>query len=344
MATRYCGQIDPNSQIIDPKNSRSADVWAPMDAVISDWGLGNDDLWARLVLRHEELLATSGVKAQLWEQYGSGTLCTCIKPETGQVNQRCPSCWGSRFIGGYEKFGFCTINIAASNSSLVITNGVVKQLFPDRVEIASGQTSASILTPKYAITQSFGFAGFLLSGYDNQRAITKDNFTIEYTVDGGASFINIEDDTTLLNEPSFVVQFKITMTRPNAQALSPFLEIFRARWQKQKQVDILISKNAFPDQRLLESFGVQVQESNVSWWTTPNLGIKNGKEVRIEENDFFEIIEGGFVKQTTVTDEFPRSGRYKPANVTFIEPSARFLSQRFAIRPLQPDEPSSGVF
>ena len=107
---------------------------------------------------------------------------------------------------------------------------------------------------------------------------------------------------------------------------------------------VLISKRSFPEQRWLETFGVRVKLDGVTWWTTPNLGVVGQKAVLVQEDDLFEIQEGAYKPQSKDEEEFPVSGRFKPTNVTYVEPRGRFLSQRFNIRMLQRDEPELSVF
>jgi hypothetical protein len=111
-----------------------------------------------------------------------------------------------------------------------------------------------------------------------------------------------------------------------------------------RQTKILISKRSFPEQRWLESFGVRVKLDGITWWTTPNLGVVGQVPILLEEDDIFEIEEGAYKPQTLEQEEFPISGRFKPSNVTYVEPKGRFLSQRFNIRMFQRDEPGVELF
>lgn len=344
MVTRISSQLDPNTRLRQQNQSPSNDVWIAQTSVVNEWGLGEQDMWARLVDRHNEILQTGGVPTDLWRQLGSGLPCTCIKPETGQVNQRCPVCYGSRFVGGFEKFGYSTIFVAASTPGLQLDSGlVIAKKNPWQLELASGKTQGVALTPSYYVTQSLGYSGSVISGLDGLRKLTQEGILVEYTTNG-IDFLPLLGNVDLLEEPSFYVTFRITLTRASASEVSPFFQILRARWQMQQNTQMYISKRSFPEQRWLESFGVRVKLDGVTWWTTPNLGIVGQEPILIQENDLFEINQGIYQPQDPGEEEFPISGRYKPANVQYVEPKGRFLSQRFNIRHLQRDEGELLVF
>jgi hypothetical protein len=344
LATRTAGQIDINSQVRQVNEARSNDVWVSQTAVIEEWGLGEEDLWARLVDRHNELLHTGGIPAILWQQIESGLFCTCDKNETGQGKSRCAVCNGVGFVGGYEKFGFSTIFIAANTPDLVLNDLVIVKDNPWQLEIAPGKKTGTALSAVYQVTQNFGFTGTLVSGQDSIRApLTQNGIKVEYTVNGGTDWFLISD-TTALSEPALNVQFRITISRNSEKDKSPFFQILRARFQMQMETNVLVSKRSFPEQRWLETFGVRVKLDGVTWWTTPNLGIVGQKAVLVQEDDLFEILDGAYKSQSKDEEEFPVSGRFKPTNVTYVEPRGRFLSQRFNIRMLQRDEPELAVF
>jgi hypothetical protein len=341
VATRVGGQIDLNSGTRQVNVSQSNDVWVRQSSVIEEWGLGEQDLWQRLVDRHNEILSTGGVPAFLWRQLDNGLVCTCDKSETGQPNSRCAVCYGTNFVGGYQKFGYDTVFIAANTPGITLSNVVVTQKSPWQFELASGKTSGYVLSPRFQITENLAFAGIDLAGFDGLRKLTQDGLKVEYTMNDSDFF----DIGTLdpLNEPAFNIRFKITVTRATTQD-NPFFTILRARWQMERETNVFISKRSFPEQRWLESFGVRVKLDGITWWTTQNLGIPEHAPIFLEEDDLFQIVEGAYKPQTKEEEEFPISGRFKPSNVTYVEPKGRFLSQRFNIRMLQRDEPELAVF
>lgn len=344
MATRFDGQIDPNANMRSGNQAQSNDVWVSQSSVIDEWGLGEEDLWVRLVDRHNEILTTGGIPAILWQQIENGLPCTDRKTETGQGDSRCPVCYGAGFVGGYEKFGFSTIVIAANSPDLTLSDIVIREKQPSQFEIAEGKTTGTVLTPVFQVTDSFGFDGSLISGYDGLRHLTQDNILVEYSIDGSEDWFNLATDTDGLSEPAFNIQFRLTLKRDTIKDPSPFVKCWRARFQMKRETKVLISKRSFPEQRWLESFGVRVKLDGITWWTTPNLGIPGQPAILIQEDDLFEIETGIYQPQSKDEEEFPISGRFKPTNVTYVEPKGRFLSQRFSIRMLQRDEPEVQVF
>jgi hypothetical protein len=250
-------------------------------------------------------------------------------------------CNGVSFVGGYEKFGYSTIFIAGNTPGITLSDVVVAQKTPFQFELASGKTTGYVLSPRFQITESLAFTGIQTSGFDGLRKLTQNSIKVEYTTNDTDFFdISVLDP---LNEPALNVRFKITLTRLTAQD-NPFVTILRARWQMQRDTQMFISKRSFPEQRWLESFGVRVKLDGITWWTTPNLGIVGQTPILLQEDDLFEIREGVYKPQSLDEEDFPVSGRFKPTNVTFVEPKGRFLSQRFSIRMMQRDEPELSVF
>ena len=370
MATRRAGEIDPNSIVQSPRQSPSGDVWTPINDVIGDWSLGSRDLWARLVNRHEEILRTGAITCNLFQQLNFGVPCTCRKDETGQINMRCRSCFGASFIGGFEKFGFNTIFVGPTDTSIggvidngvlggttggtddsgpTLTNLVVKHKLPDQLEIADGFTTGTLVSPAFQITGNLGYNSSQLSGHDvspvGRPLPTANNFLVEFTIDGGTTWTNLfTGDTSLLNAPALIVRYRVTLTREKVSDPSPIFILLRSRFQTARVTNILISKRTFPEQRVLESFGVRVGADGITWWTTPSMGLGDGSEHAIQENDVFEIVSGRYKREPPTQEEYPDSGRFKPSNVTYVEPFGRFLSQRFNIRLVQTDEPEEDIF
>lgn len=365
MATRRgCETIE----CIPAREPTSNDVWAPMTDVIDDWGLGEDDLWGRLVGRQEELLTVGGVHCNLYQQFNYGVRCTCQKDETKQVTQRCKMCFGTLFMGGYEKFGHTSVIIGPAASSVSVRRGdatpeasftgavggtegdgpelhdlVLQNKFPDQLVIADGKLSGYFLSPKFQLTCNLAFSEWLLIAQDGIRKLTQDQFLVEFSIDGGSTFHPMSDLDCLSN-PSFVLQIRVTLTRAAVTDTSPYFQQVRFRFQTSQKTQIVISKKTFPEQRVLESFGVRVGMDGITWWTTPSMGLADGTKTYIQENDIFEILEGRYQKEPPSLEEYPDSGRFKPSNVSYVEPKGKFLSQRFNIRHLNIDEPGNKVF
>lgn len=346
MGTRVGGQILPISILKQERESPSNDVWVEHNAVISDWGLGQDDLWERVIRRSEQVLLTGSIECEYFPQLNAGRTCTCRKEETGQADTRCPICYGSSIIGGFEKYGYDTIFLDSTDPDIQLDGLKARTTIrPFALELEQGVLEGTAISAKYEIRNSMGFTAFKLDGKDGPRLITQNNIIVEYQIEGCETWRPITDSEPL-NEVNFIVRFRVTLKRSSTNDPSPTFQIVRIRFQSSRFVTIKITKATFPEQRLLESFGVQVSATGITWWTSPYGGNPDsGVKFFLEENDLFEIIEGRYKESPPGTEDYPLSGRYKPTNVAYVEPHAKFISQRFQIlRILQKDEPGESVF
>lgn len=342
MSTRFGGQLNPNEAVKDARSSPSHDIWTNHTAVIGDWGLGFTDLWQRIIQRHEQVLQTGSVATNLWQMLKFGRMCSCLKPESGQTPARCPICYGTQLVGGYERFGYQTLVIDAALPGLQATGGaIILAKTPTVVELQKDAQEGQIITPVFQISDNLGFNASKLDAFNWARDIGQENFTVEYSPDGGETFFPLSDSQNL-NERVFNLQLRVTIKRNNTA--SPVFTALRIRFQNKSTTNILISKKSFPEQHWLESFGIRLKLDGVTWWTTPSMGLNDGSSTFIEEEDIFEVLQGRYTAQDMEKFEFPISGRMKPANVTYVEPMSRFISQRFNVRALQRDEPSNSVF
>ena len=267
MATKVGGQLGLNNPIRQVGTSQSNDVWVSQEQVVEEWGLGEESLWARLVDRQNEILTTGGIACNLWRTLDTGLACTCRKAETGQPNARCQVCYGTGFVGGFEKFGFSTIFIAANTPNLTLSDIIVAQKQPDQFEIAPGKTTGTILTPRFQITRNFKYVSSLIYGFDGIRTPTRNGILVEYTSDGGTTFTELlAGNTSPLSEPALNVQFRITLSRGTIDDPSPYFQILRARWQMEAVTEILVRRRASPS-----SAGWRASVS-VSRWTASHGG------------------------------------------------------------------------
>jgi hypothetical protein len=341
MATRLDGETTPNTLPAGPQGAPTGDVWIEQRDVITQWGLGDGiDLWDRLEKRSEEVLLTGGLQANYWQALVKGRPCPCIKSETQQPDNRCPVCYGTRFVGGYERYGFATLVFDASFPGWLTGLAINTQSIPPVLQLPIGSLQGTAETGDYMVTSNLGFVGSVVVARDGARKATQNNVLVEVSTDGGETW-GLPDDR--LQEPTLMVRFRVTLSRPDTQTESPQFTVLRARFQQQPQTTIRFSKKIFPDQRFLETIGVQVKLDGMTFWTTATAGNPGGPILRVSEQDFLEILEGFYIPAEAGVP-YGVSGRFKPANVALSEPAGRLLSQRWNIRPLQKTEIQSTVF
>jgi len=346
VATKLSDQLTTQT-IRQINQARSNDVWIDQNSVIGEWGLGQKNLWDRLIQRSNEVLVTGGLSCMLWRQDNSGPPCTSVKSETGQSFARCPVCFGTGIVGGYERFGYETLNLVPNANNVILDNIVVKDKQPIQAELAPGQDIGTITFPLFQITKSYGFDSFRVAGQDGIRLLSKNALLIEYSVDGGNTYFDI-NHSDVLNEPSFVVRFRVTIQRLSPD-MNPYFQMLQVRFQMMRDSKIYISRRWFPEQNFLESFGVRVTSPGLHWWTTSTLGnLSITEPIRLRDNDIFDFEQGSYNTVNPVDSRFSPDadivGRFEPTNVQYIEPLGNLISQRFDARIIQKDEPIIAVF
>lgn len=339
MGTRITSTFDPNRLPHSPHQAASTDVWIPQNDVIDEWGM-----WDRLIARSEEVLQTGALTAQYFQQLENGRICACLNAETKQPVNRCVICYGTTLVGGFEQYGYATTVLDAAYPSWDASNiALGGRTAPQTMQLVPGATSGTLISPRFLISDNKGFTKSQLIGQDGIRQLTQSGLLAEYTTDEENWFSM--DDTGLLNEPTLAVRYRITITRKDTNTESPFMQVFRTRFQMLDSPVLKFSKNAFPDQRFLESIGVRVKLDGVTFWTTPTFGNPSGPLVRVREDDFFEVTSGIYSKMlNTGIGQYPPSGRFKPATVQYVEPASHLISQRWNIRILQNTEIENSVW
>lgn len=62
------------------------------------------DVYVRHIQRLEMMLQATGERVTLYRRRWSGEMCYCVDTRRGQFDKRCPSCFGTGWVGGYEKY------------------------------------------------------------------------------------------------------------------------------------------------------------------------------------------------------------------------------------------------
>jgi len=228
------------------------------------------------------LLKVSRMRSYLWRRKSSGTDCSCFGEHSQSHDRKCLSCYGTRYIGGYDRYGHTTFHLAAPDTTLTLSSGVERldRLTPTRIGLKHGKIVGTIITSDVLITNDLGS----VIEYDLQDYLkdpVRSNSVIEYAVDGGA----YEDISELRNEilTNYNLRFRITLTRLETTVKTPLFEILRFRYQALRTPYIMISKNrpVFMDEKGI--YAKLEKEEGITFWTQyfPTLN----------QEDMFEAID-----------------------------------------------------
>lgn len=83
---------------------------------------------------HEALLNNLGVDVHIWRRKTDGVVCSCYNSDTGEVDKYCEVCYGTGWVGGYDKVEY--------NGSDIIKMRI--QDFSRNIEVNEGGFSFNI--------------------------------------------------------------------------------------------------------------------------------------------------------------------------------------------------------
>jgi len=244
---------------IDPCPSESTSWWSGKDTPsIRDRFLSFNS-FDKIRGMQEELLNAGGKKCHVWFRVYTHGSCTCVE-EDGQAKSNHPVCYGTGFIGGYEKYGYDTFVVYRkdSNTLRVVGDGV-----DETVPILSNQVEFDWIQAK---DEYGGDVEYKLEG-KRSRA------TVEFSSNG-------VDWSGTLTFPVQTGQFKVRIT-----SIDGFLESLRFRVKKVDDVFIRLSEN--PPRRLEQLLreGLIQEPFDIRAWTI-------SRDFIITSGDIIEWIEG----------------------------------------------------
>jgi len=210
----------------------------------------NEQIAGRVRALLQDKLITRGGWVELYVPVGVETTdvvaCTCVKDTTKSADRECLTCYGNAFAPGFLKFLHQTLfwcSAETSDFTSMSNTSIVRTIKANRVGIANGQTTATIITQDKAFTnpQSLDWE-VKLEAY---VMTATDAFMLEYSTDagdtwtevtltrdtsiGGTGFTGTIDGADLAEEGD--VRFRVTMTAATAVAAgrTPLFEIVRLR-------------------------------------------------------------------------------------------------------------------
>jgi hypothetical protein len=249
-----------------------------------------------------------------------------VKDTTEMADKKCSICYGTKIVGGYERWGFETVSMDAQYNGLEIDSVNLRlrtDLRPHRIVLSRGREEGEIITPYVQPPLSLGWAGYSVDDYVYDSESTGiDYYWQEVGKDKWNSIVNFP----ALSTERFV-RFKIVLRRENQTYKSPVWGMIQVRNQISRGTEIKLSREVAPSSqyRKREDYGNSEDELGLKYWTL--------NAPLLTDDWFLEI-------QTGVRN----SKRYRVVNFTQSEHSNEILSQHLGVRILQTNEIYYKVF
>lgn len=270
-----------------------------------------------------EQVNTGGIRAAMWYYVSEGEKCTCYKESYRQADRKCSSCHGTGFVPGYLKFGYQTEWMASADDDLVFTNTrITREIKTAKIELLPGQTTGTVESGDKAFVRSAVGSEW---EYDVQSFVRTPGFSdvaVEFSLDSGGSWADIATLPTV-NPSSGVIRFRATLTRDDADVLSPLFEIVRARYATIDLQDsfqgvyrrgpwILVMRSV-PVRRFGKSEYGDMPFQEMNMWTTglsafdPSIEVGSREELVEGPNVLMEILDGVLAGSRYITTSWQNS-------------------------------------
>jgi len=282
--------------------------------------------WSRVKNANEFLLSINAFVGYLWIRKTVGQQCTCVKDISEQADKKCSICYGTKIVGGYERWGFNTVSMDSQFPGLQINSKlrIRTDFTPHRIILDRGWESGEIITPYVEPRPNLGWIGFNADDYvyDSEHSGI-DYYWQEYGKDEWNSIINFPSLAVIER----YVKFKIVIRRDNQTIKSPVWGMIQVRNQNSVKTELNLSRERPPQRkdRSRETYGNSEEEGGLKMWTI-NAPV-------IDDNDFIELRTG-----------LRENKRYRVTSFEQSEPGGILLSQHMTLRVLQQNEIYYKVF
>jgi len=298
----------------------------------------------------EAQIQLGGIKAALWLGVEDGPKCGCYKETNRQADRKCSACHGTGLVPGYRKFGYDTLHMNGADTGVTLTDvRMTKSFKSSKVELVDGALTGVIESGDKPFTRDAVGSTWEV---DSQYFLREEGVTsvvVQYSLNGGAGWSDISD-LSVQNPTSGMIRFRAILSRDEADALTPYFEIVRARYS---HVGLSKEDPATGDYRVgpwilvmreppktgyrKQEYGDLPIEENMELWTAgmsvfdPTITVGSPQEMVKGPKVAMEILQGA------------RAGtRYVTTNWKNSDPMAYIIvNQTFTIRIADPVEPMS---
>jgi len=300
----------PISYYKKPKNKGIRGLKDSIQTIRSKQTVEDLKLIERSKERQRFTLETVGEHVYLYSQKQIGSKCSCVEEYIPKGD--CKVCYGTGWVGGYDKYGYETINIGWHSENVKMVNlepdlGV----FPLALKLSHGNLSGYLETEWIGLNNVVSFDNFRLQTY----RINQTSSITTYVQFGDESnwdeLTNLE--SRILGQTK--VKFKFELKK-EAQARPPLLELFRFRYQWMEDPIVKIEKGKAVKKLELSEHGFNDMTVNVNYVSMP--------EPKMYTTDFLEFLSDQ--RRTKITEYTP------------MDPANKTVTVDFSVRNIQRDE------
>ena len=280
-------------------------------------------------------LKSRGKEVYLWnevvENAPGSLVCSCVKDTTSSPDIACCSCYGTKAIPGYVRFGWETIYFASISSATCVNTYLNTDIKPYRLMLSDGFLTGSIASGALPYSNPHQ----LDWEFRCDSATIKDaNLVVVTFSTDGIIFNPISQINNAGKKPinSGVIYINIMLSRGSIDQRSPEFEIIRLRHMKTCNSNIKILRPQVTELPILMQYGGRYENMAERFWTMPldffDRHIQaDTPSARIIENSFYQRVHG-------INSE----SRFVTTKLSYNEEFGIFTHQSFEPRRAQPKE------
>ena len=282
--------------------------------------IARDQLLPRIALRNQIAVETIPTYFYYFQALRGGRRCSCFDIHVSP-SDACTACFGTGFVGGYQKYGAHTEVVDVTHPNITTTNVVPdysKDTAPKRFTLIDGARHGAIET-RVQIGSNTGrvdrlIASFFVQAGNSLSAWMKSPADQEYVV------LNYDNLQARLGNP--YVDIRVEFDRSSPENESPYLDSIYLRWGTLKDQLITVNIPRSEKSSMMEELGI------FDNWDIQNFWLDN--TIKSVTTDDFMISESG-------------NTRLKIVGKKEMAPQGFLTSWDIQVRLVQPHEPYADV-